>query len=86
MTGIVGNKWTFDNFAPMEAIPSAVYLTSYAGESDDFMRMPFDELAEQIAAGTLKVQVGRVSRLDDIVQAHRYMEQNKAGGKIVILT
>ena len=23
MTGIVGNKWSFDNFAPMEAIPTA---------------------------------------------------------------
>src|SRR5258707_6734854 len=33
MTGIVGNKWSFDNFAPMEAIPTAVSLTTYAGES-----------------------------------------------------
>jgi hypothetical protein len=31
MTGIVGNKWAFDNFAPMEAIPTAVSLTTYAG-------------------------------------------------------
>ena len=23
MTGIVGNKWSFENFAPMEAIPTA---------------------------------------------------------------
>jgi NADPH:quinone reductase-like Zn-dependent oxidoreductase len=37
MTGIVGNKWSFDNFAPMEAIPTAVSLTTYAGESEDFM-------------------------------------------------
>jgi hypothetical protein len=33
MTGIVGNKWSFDNFAPMEAIPTAVCVTVYAGES-----------------------------------------------------
>jgi NADPH:quinone reductase-like Zn-dependent oxidoreductase len=37
MTGIVGNKWAFENFAPMDQIPTAVCLTSYAGESDDFM-------------------------------------------------
>ena len=86
MTGIVGNKWTFDNFAPMEMIPTAVCLTSYAGEADDFMRMPFNELVEQAAAGRLKVQVGRVFHLDDIVEAHRCMEENKAGGKIVVLT
>ncbi|MGB6026679.1 MAG: zinc-binding alcohol dehydrogenase family protein, partial [Candidatus Sulfotelmatobacter sp.] len=35
MTGIVGNKWWFDNFSPMEAIPTAVNLTTYAGESED---------------------------------------------------
>jgi hypothetical protein len=37
-------------------------------------------------APTLKVQVGKVFRLDDIVEAHRCMEENKAGGKIVVLT
>jgi len=43
-------------------------------------------LVEQVAAGTLRVQVGRVFKLDDIVEAHRCMEENKAGGKIVVLT
>jgi NADPH:quinone reductase-like Zn-dependent oxidoreductase len=86
MTGIVGNKWSFDTFAPMEAIPTAVCLTTYAGESDDFMRTPLDELIEQISAGTFKVQVGKILHLDEIVEAHRCMEENKAGGKIVVLT
>jgi NADPH:quinone reductase-like Zn-dependent oxidoreductase len=86
MTGIVGNKWSFDNFAPMEVIPTAVSLTSYAGEAEDFMRMPLEGLVEQIASGILQVQVGKVFHLDDIVEAHRCMEENKAGGKIVVLT
>jgi len=86
MTGIVGNKWSFDNFAPMEAIPTAVSLTTYAGESEDFMRTPIEDLVEQIAAGTLHVQVGKSFHLDEIVEAHRYMEENKAGGKIVVVT
>jgi NADPH:quinone reductase-like Zn-dependent oxidoreductase len=70
----------------MEAIPTAVCLTTYAGESDDFMRTPLDELIEQISTGTLKVQVGKIFHLDEIVEAHRCMEENKAGGKIVVLT
>jgi NADPH:quinone reductase-like Zn-dependent oxidoreductase len=86
MTGIVGNKWSFDNFAPMEAIPTAVSLTTYAGESEDFMRTPIEDLVEQIAGGTLRVQVGKTFHLDEIVEAHRCMEENKAGGKIVVLT
>jgi NADPH:quinone reductase-like Zn-dependent oxidoreductase len=86
MTGIVGNRWSFENFAPMEAIPTAVSLTTYAGESEDFMRMPLEDLVEQIVAGTLHVQVGKTFHLDEIVEAHRCMEENKAGGKIVVLT
>ena len=44
------------------------------------------ELIEQIAAGTLHVNVGKVFQLDEIAEAHRCMEENKAGGKIVVLT
>ncbi len=86
MTGMVGNRWSFDNFSPMDAIPTAVSLTTYAGESEDFMLVPLEKLVEQIAAGTLHVQIGRTFPLDEIAEAHRCMEENKAGGKIVVLT
>ncbi len=86
MTGMVGNKWSIDNFSPMDSIPTAVSLTTYAGDSEDFMLTPLDELVEQIAAGTLHIQIGRIFHLDEISQAHRCMEDNKAGGKIVVLT
>jgi NADPH:quinone reductase-like Zn-dependent oxidoreductase len=85
MTGIVGNQWAFENFAPMQQIPTAVCLTSYAGESQDFMKTPLEDLAQQIAAGTLKIQIGRVFKMEEIVEAHRLMEENKAGGKIVVM-
>ena len=86
MTGMVGDKWWFDNFSPMEVIPTAVSLTTYAGESEDFMRTPFGDLVELIEAGTLRVQVGKTFTLGEIVEAHRCMEENKAGGKTVVLT
>ena len=86
MTGIVGDKWSFDNFSPMDVIPTSVCLTTYDGGPEDFMLTPLDELVEQVAADTLPVQVGRVFKLDDIAEAHRCMEENRAGGKIVVLT
>jgi NADPH:quinone reductase-like Zn-dependent oxidoreductase len=86
MTGIVGNKWSFDTFAPMDFIPGTVCLTSYDGGVEDFMAMPFQELVDGIADGSLSVPIGKVFRLDDIVEVHRLMESNKAGGKIVVLT
>ena len=86
MTGIVGNKWSIGNFSPMDMIPTAVSLTTYDGGPQDFMRTPLEELVEQIAAGALHINVGKVFHLDQIAEAHRCMEENKAGGKIVVLT
>jgi len=40
MTGIVGSQWSLDKFSPMDAIPTAVGLTSYDGGPKDFMRTP----------------------------------------------
>jgi NADPH:quinone reductase-like Zn-dependent oxidoreductase len=70
----------------MDVIPTSVCLTTYDGGVEDFMRTPLDELIEQVAAGTLRVQIGKVFKLDDIAEAHRSMENNSAGGKIVVLT
>jgi NADPH:quinone reductase-like Zn-dependent oxidoreductase len=86
MTGIVGNRWSMKEFAPMEAIPTAVYLTSYSGNTEDFMRTPLNDLVQQVVDGTLRIQIGRTFHLDEIVEAHRMMEENTAGGKIVVLT
>ena len=86
MTGMVGNQWSLDAFSPMEAIPTAVGLTTYDGGVGDFMAMPMQALLDEVAAGSLHAQVGRVFHLDEIVEAHRTMEANKGGGKIVVLT
>jgi NADPH:quinone reductase-like Zn-dependent oxidoreductase len=85
MTGMVGDKWTFDSFSPMGVIPTAVCLTTYNGGAADFMRTPLGELASKVEKGTLPVHVGRVFHLDEIAEAHRCMEENRAGGKIVVL-
>lgn len=86
MTGIVGNRWALDDFNPMAAIPTGVSLTSYAGESRDFLALPLDDLVAQVEAGTLAIPGGPTFTIDEIVAAHRCMEENRAGGKIVVLT
>jgi NADPH:quinone reductase-like Zn-dependent oxidoreductase len=86
MTGMVGNNWSVRDFSPMESIPTAVYLTIYAGDVEQFMAMPFQQLVDRVANGDLRVTVGKVFHIDEIVDAHRLMDSNKAGGKIVVLT
>ena len=86
MKGIVGNAWSIKDFEVMAAIPSAVCLTTYQGTEKDFANTPLEEVVKQIKEGKLKVQVGKTFKLDEIVEAHRTMEENRAGGKIVVLT
>lgn len=86
MAGMVGNRWSIENFAPMDVIPTGVSLTTYSGDVADFMAMPLQKLIDQVGDGTLPVKVGRVFELADIVEAHRLMESNAAGGKIVVVT
>jgi NADPH:quinone reductase-like Zn-dependent oxidoreductase len=86
MTGIVGNAWEFDQFSPMGAIPSTVNLTTYSGGSQDFMATPLQTVVNEVEEGQMTPKIGRVFQLDDIVEAHRCMEENAAGGKIVVLT
>jgi NADPH:quinone reductase-like Zn-dependent oxidoreductase len=86
MTGMVGDKWSIRDFSPMDEIPTAVNLTTYSGGADDFMLTPLNNLAGQITTGALHIQIGKVFHLDETAEAHRCMEENKAGGKIVVLT
>ncbi|MBA3911067.1 MAG: NADPH:quinone reductase [Rhodobacter sp.] len=86
MTGMVGNAWDFERFSPMGAIPTAVNLTTYSGGPEDFISTPLQQVVDAVEAGTFTPPIGRTFVMDDIVEAHRTMESNSAGGKIVVTT
>jgi len=86
MTGMVGNSWEFEKFSPMGVIPTAVNLTTYAGGAEDFIDTPLQAFVDAIEAGTAKIRTGPVFSIDDIVEAHRTMEEDRAAGKIVVVT
>lgn len=46
--------------------------------------MPLDQIAQRVVDGTLKIPI-KTYRIDQIVEAHRAMDGNTAGGKIVVL-
>lgn len=85
MTGMVSGQWSIPDFEVMAAVPTAVCLTTYQGDEKDFVNTPLEEMVQQIKKGTLKVSVGKTFLLEEIVEAHRTMEENRAGGKIVLL-
>ncbi|ORY25168.1 alcohol dehydrogenase zinc-binding domain protein [Naematelia encephala] len=85
MTGIAGNKWTMDDFYPMMDIESGVALTAYSGGEREMSLVPWEDIFHDVANGKLKIPVGKTYKLEDVVEAHRVMEDSKAGGKIVLL-
>jgi len=86
MAGMVGDAWELDRFSPMDSIPTAVKLTTYSGGSEDFIKTPLQDVIDAIEAGTFQTPLGKVFSFGDIVAAHQTMENNSAGGKIVVVT
>jgi NADPH:quinone reductase-like Zn-dependent oxidoreductase len=81
-----GNKWTMDDFTPMGDIPFLVKLTCYSGGPEEFREMPLENIVRSVRDGKLKVPIGKVLKLEQIVEAHELMEKNALQGKGVVLT
>lgn len=85
MTGILGNAWTLTEFTPMGDIPHTVRLTVYTGEARDLSANLLQEFVNGVAGGKNHIKIDRTFTIDEIVEAHRYMESNQASGKLVVL-
>ena len=84
MTGILGGSWTMNEFTPMGDIPSLGRLTVYMGDAENLHKDLLQEFIDAVAAGKINLNIDKTFRLDQISEAHGYMESNQAKGKIVI--
>jgi len=84
-TGMLSDEWTIHDFYPMDWLPNGVRLTAYSGEAADLAPATLQGFLDAVATGAAVVPVGRTYRLDQIVQAHRDLEQNVVGGKGVVV-
>ncbi len=84
MTGILGGKWVLNDFHPMGDIPTAVKLTSYSGEAADLTPEQLQDYIGLVEKGELEVKTGPVFDFEELIEAHKLMDANQAGGKIVI--
>jgi len=84
MTGILGGKWVLDDFHLMGDIPTAVKLTSYSGEAADLTPQQLQVYIDLVEKGELEVKTGPVFEFEELVAAHKLMDANQAGGKIVV--
>ena len=79
--------WLIPDFEPVAMIPSGTKLTAF--HSDDIKGSAgatvLQRVVREVEAGVYRPNVDRVFTLDDIVAAHRYMEDNQAAGKLVVV-
>ncbi|GAB0106067.1 zinc-binding alcohol dehydrogenase family protein [Nocardia sp. JMUB6875] len=84
-TGMLSNEWIVEKFYPIGYIPAGVRLTAYGGEASDLPAPVLQDFLDAVAAGTATVPVDRVFTMDEIREAHTYMEEGKATGKLVVV-
>ncbi len=85
-TGLLGNAWVLERFEPLVDMPSTVRLTVYrsATISAENSTAALQAIVDGVAAGRYRPNLDRVWSFDEIVLAHRYMEENRAKGKLVV--
>ncbi|MEQ9404131.1 MAG: zinc-binding alcohol dehydrogenase family protein [Cyclobacteriaceae bacterium] len=84
MTGILGNEWSMSDFTPMGDIPSLGKLTVYMGDSANLSKDLLQDFIDEVENGKIVLNIDRVFSLDQVAEAHQYMEDNLAKGKIVV--
>lgn len=86
MTGMLSEQWSIRDFDPMGYIPATVSLTVYDSGQIRVEHAAFLNFIKQIEQGKIIPPIKKIFHLDQIVQAHQFMESNAGGGKIVITT
>ncbi|WP_213939345.1 zinc-binding alcohol dehydrogenase family protein [Pseudomonas sp. dw_612] len=90
LAGWLGGLAPIAEFNPLLQMASGVYLTffgSFVFGTPGFplSDVPLQAIAEDVAAGRLDVTPSRVFKFEEIHEAHRVMEANEAGGKMVVV-
>ena len=85
MTGMLAEQWSIADFVPMDYIPATVQLTVYDSGQIKSDKASFQAFIYDVEAGRIKLNISRTFTLDEIVAAHKLMDSNNAGGKIVVV-
>nr|WP_295922262.1 zinc-binding alcohol dehydrogenase family protein [uncultured Dyadobacter sp.] len=85
MTGMLSETWSIPDFAPVDFIPATVKLTTYDSGQITSPAWDFQEFINAVEAGEITLPISKIFQLDQIIEAHQYMESNHGAGKIVVI-
>ncbi|PXX61088.1 NADPH:quinone reductase-like Zn-dependent oxidoreductase [Nocardia tenerifensis] len=79
--------WLIPDFEPIARIPSGTKLTAFHSDNakGSAGAPVLQRIVRAVEAGVYRPTVDRVFALEDLVEAHRYMESDAAAGKLVVV-
>lgn len=82
-TGQLGGKWYLEAFDPIMDIQKNSYLTSFYSGNVDGEKL--NELLRFISELNIEIKPEKILKLEEIQQAHEYLQSNHSFGKIIVL-
>lgn len=82
-TGQLGGQWDLNGFDPITGLPANGYLTSFYSGNVDSAKL--QEMLDYIGKYNVDVKPEKVFRLQEVPDAHRYLESSHSFGKVVVV-
>lgn len=82
-TGQLGNQWYLEEFDPIFDIAANSYLTSFY--SDNVNQEKINHMLDYVKKYNVDAKPERVFDLKHVADAHRYLENSKSFGKVVVV-
>ena len=83
ITGLLGNEWYLNEFDPIGQLPVNGYITSFLSGHVDETRL--QEMLDYVKTYHVDATPEKVFSLEEVPQAHAYLESEQSFGKVVIL-
>lgn len=79
--GQLGEQWFLEDFDPIMELNNDIYLTTFYSGIVDSLRL--DEMLNFVNKYNIVASPSKIFRLNEIQEAHRYIEIEKGFGKVV---
>jgi NADPH:quinone reductase-like Zn-dependent oxidoreductase len=84
VTGLLGGKWTLDDFDPLEDMPADAYLTAF--HSGNANEAKLQEMLDFVKTYSVDVKPEKVFQLSEMRKAHEYLGSSRSFGKVVVMS
>jgi oxidoreductase len=82
-TGLLGGSWYLEEFDPAYELRNSIYLTTFY--SGNVSKRRIQEMFDYIDKYSIEMKPEKVFALEEIRDAHRYLEGKDSFGKVVVV-